>query len=186
MRKGGRGGGRGSGGRGNGDSGAGGWPRRDAHENIYIECWQSGGSFSYSRPSCSQPSFFHHALSTPLSRPSLCSSLLLHPFIPDKRRQPPTDSSANSVSELQDFSCCFPPSTRTSLPSRPCLALHGPRLVSPRLASCQGYRAAESAVVTYPASSPALFPSLSNRRRRRQTKSSDGTNIVADAEANAR
>lgn len=73
-----------------------------------------------------------------LLRSTLCRSPSFYP--PDKRRQPPTDSSANSVSELQDFSSLrslLPPSL--FLVSRPCLALHGPRLSleNPGLVSCR-------------------------------------------------
>lgn len=70
-----------------------------------------------------------------LLRSTLCRSPSFYP--PDKRRQPPTDSSANSVSELQDFSSLRP--LPPFLVSRPCLALHGPRLSleNPGLVSCR-------------------------------------------------
>lgn len=70
-----------------------------------------------------------------LLRSTLCRSPSFYP--PDKRRQPPTDSSANSVSELQDFSSLRP--LPPFLVSRPCLALHGPRLSleNPGLISCR-------------------------------------------------
>lgn len=72
-----------------------------------------------------------------LLRSTLCRSPSFYP--PDKRRQPPTDSSANSVSELQDFSSLRPLPLPPFLVSRPCLALHGPRLSleNPGLISCR-------------------------------------------------
>lgn len=94
-----------------------------------------------------------------LLRSTLCRSPSFYP--PDKRRQPPTDSSANSVSELQDFSSLrslLPPSL--FLVSRPCLALHGPRLSleNPGLVSCR--RITRSYLrLSLSLSSPSIHPS---------------------------
>lgn len=107
-------------------------------------------SFSHRFHPCSQPSF-SFTLSrcvSPSSTPSclppprillLLLFLLLCPFIPptNDASQPPTDSSANSVSELQDCSS-FP-----LFPPRVLPVSRASRTSSPR------YRTAESAVVTY-------------------------------------
>lgn len=162
-----------------------------AHENIYIEAASgvpsptatplvcSGPTFSLYPPSVHLQPPYHHPLrtSSSASTSSYEPPSLLCPFIPDKRRQPPTDSSANSVSELQDFSSSFPLSfsLRIRLPvsrALPTAPLRSALLLLPsRYAErCGADRArtyAESAVVTYVV------------LRRRQTESDGGTNIVA-------
>lgn len=103
--------------------------RENGHENIYIECASGALLLQPTRPLFVLLSPVGLFPTSPLSllRSTLCRSPSFYP--PDKRRQPPTDSSANSVSELQDFSLPpLPPLHPLFLVSRPCLALHGPRL----------------------------------------------------------
>lgn len=142
-----------------GGGGGGGWigwserrderERENGHENIYIECASGALLLQPTRPLFVLLSPVGLFPTSPLSllRSTLCRSPSFYP--PDKRRQPPTDSSANSVSELQDFSLP-PPSPPSPPPLSRVPAVSRASRTSPLARKPGGwYRAAESPVVTY-------------------------------------